>query len=127
MKNQDIDTLFKQTSKSLSELAIVSSENGIHLDNDLDSTLFSLFIDEKHNEMIQFKRRIDIIIARIKNDKIMTTDCFDISKELVKELMFQMIQDEQKAKERLKEKLEKDPDYLDTIEIPKEIKEFLDS
>jgi hypothetical protein len=52
MKKQNIDKIYEETFDLIIELGIVSSSNGIHLDNNLEVGLFALFIDENYNEIV---------------------------------------------------------------------------
>lgn len=66
MKSQ-IDTLHEETEKLLSKLYDVSSKNGLHLDNDLETGLFMLMVDNDYNEMFLLKSRIVTAIKQIEN------------------------------------------------------------
>ncbi len=65
MKSQ-IDILHEETTVLLSELYNVSTQQGIHLDNDLETGLFMLLIDDNFNEMGLLKHRIERAICQIK-------------------------------------------------------------
>ncbi len=67
MKKQNINTLFDEVNDLLMELAIISTENGIHLDNDLESGSFRLLLDDNRNEMSLLKNRIEVAIKKIEN------------------------------------------------------------
>ena len=56
-----------EVSELLSELYDVSTKKGIHLDNDLETGLFMLLLDENYDEMCLLKNRIITEIKQLKN------------------------------------------------------------
>ncbi len=66
MKSQ-IKILNDEVSELLSELYEASTQRGIHLDNNLETGLFMLLLDENYNEMYLLKNRIKLAIKQIKN------------------------------------------------------------
>ena len=78
MNKQDIKKLFDEVNDSLMELAIVSTQNGIHLDNDLESAVFMLFLDENINEMSLLKHRVETAIKQIKDGTFKIRDIENI-------------------------------------------------
>ncbi len=67
MKTQNIKQLFDETSKILSTLSAVSSSEGIHLDNNLETGLLELLFRNDINEMTLLKYRIEVAIKQIKD------------------------------------------------------------
>ncbi len=67
MSKQNIKNLHDETSELLTELAIVSTKKGFHLDNDLETGLFMLLVDDDYNEMFLLKNRVTSAIKQIEN------------------------------------------------------------
>lgn len=67
MSKQNIKQLFDVTNELLTELAVVSTKHGYHLDNDLESGLFALLLDDNYNEMSLLKMRIETAIEQMNN------------------------------------------------------------
>ncbi|MEA3228524.1 MAG: hypothetical protein U9P38_05550 [Campylobacterota bacterium] len=65
MKSQ-IDILHEETTLLLSELYNISTQKGIHLDNDLETGLFMLLVDDNSHEMSLLKHRIERAIKQIE-------------------------------------------------------------
>ncbi len=85
MSKQNIETLFNQTNELLTQLAVVSNEKGMHLDNDLESGLFELLLDDNYNEIYLLKNRVESAIQKIKDGtfKVYDTDKkFDMNKHV---------------------------------------------
>ncbi len=83
MKTLKIDTLFNEINNLLSELSQVSSKNGIHLDNDLESAVFELLLDENLNEMTLLKHRMVTAIGQIKSGTFKIKDIESIESRKV--------------------------------------------
>jgi hypothetical protein len=79
MKTKKIKQLFDETSTMLSTLYSVSSANGIHLDNDLETGLFMLLLDENYNEIVLLKNRIKTAIQKINDGTFKIKDIEDIT------------------------------------------------
>lgn len=67
MKAKDIKLLYNETLVLLSELNLIAVEKGYMLDNDLESGLFNLLIDEDKNEIVLLKNRIITAIGKMKD------------------------------------------------------------
>ncbi|MFK5937801.1 MAG: hypothetical protein QM497_05315 [Sulfurimonas sp.] len=67
MSKQNIKQLFDATNELLTELAVVSTKHGYHLDNDLESGLLQLLLDDDLHEMSLLKTRIEAAITKMKN------------------------------------------------------------
>ena len=67
MSKQDIKKLFDEVNDLLMDLAFVSTEKGIHLDNDLESAVLRLLLDDNFNEMRLLKYRVETAIKKIKD------------------------------------------------------------
>ena len=78
MNKQDIDKLYFEASDSLIELSLVSTNKGLHLDNDLEGGLFGLLLEENYREMKLFKARIEHAISQIKNETFKIKDIENI-------------------------------------------------
>ncbi len=80
MSKQNIKQLFDATNELLTELAVVSTKHGYHLDNDLEGGLLGLLLDDNYNEMSLLKMRIKSAIKKMndgtfklsKNDTILS-------------------------------------------------------
>jgi len=79
MKTKKIKQLFDETSTMLSTLYSVSSANGIHLDNDLETGLFMLLLDENYNEIVLLKNRIKTATQKINDGVFKIKDIEDIT------------------------------------------------
>ncbi|MBL0708782.1 MAG: hypothetical protein JJW00_07045 [Sulfurimonas sp.] len=66
MKSQ-IDLLHDEVNELLSRLYSVSTKKGFHLDNDLETGLFMLLVDDDYNEMFLLKNRVITAIKQIEN------------------------------------------------------------
>lgn len=66
MKKQNIKKTFDETNELLTELAVVSTEHGFHLDNDLEGGLFGLLLDGNEREMKLLYKRVEYAINQIK-------------------------------------------------------------
>ena len=67
MSKQNIKQLFDATNALLTELAVVSTKHGYHLDNDLESGLLALLLDDNYNEMSLLKMRIKSAIKKMND------------------------------------------------------------
>ena len=67
MSKQNIKQLFDETNELLTDLAMVSSKFGYHLDNDLESGLLQLLLNDDLHEMSLLKTRIKTAITKMKD------------------------------------------------------------
>ena len=78
MSKHNIKKLFDEVNDLLMDLAIVSTEKGIHLDNDLESAVLHLLLNENFNEMTLLKHRIETAIKKIKDGTFKIKDIENI-------------------------------------------------
>ncbi len=67
MKVKDIKRLYDETSDLLSELNELAVSNGYLLENDLETGLLSLLLDNDYNEITLVRSRIIGAMKKIKN------------------------------------------------------------
>ena len=67
MKAKDIKNLYNETSDLLSELNRLAVDHGYLLENDLETALLSLLLDNDYNEITLVRSRIIRAIEQIKD------------------------------------------------------------
>lgn len=67
MNEKKVDSQYKETLKSLSNMYDVASQYGFLMNGHLESLLFELYLNEDVNEMFLLKTKADTAVVKMKD------------------------------------------------------------